>query len=145
MKKILLLFICLFAVIGCGFDNTNTLTKQELIDQHDNKLLRQVGENLIKDFPELTKKYSKKAVHQAVRENFELAKRHNIVLTGSIYLFTAYQLFLGKPVNKLDEDGLLQDILNSDEDEHVKIYRIKKRMIQLASKIDNRAIITGEQ
>ncbi len=107
------------------------LEMQIFIDQYDNKLLRQVGENLIKDFPNLTKQYDEKAIHQAVRENFELAKRHNIVLTGSIYLFTAYQLFLGKPVNELDEQGIITQILNGDADEHKKIEQIKQRINQL--------------
>ncbi|MDP8052807.1 DUF4123 domain-containing protein, partial [Pasteurella atlantica] len=106
---------------------------QIFIDQYDNKLLQQVGENLSKDFPELSGQYDEKSVRQAVRENFELAKRHNIVLTGSIYLFTVYQLAFGKPINDLDEKGMIMQILNSDEDERLKIVYINKIINQLDS------------
>ncbi len=101
---------------------------QLFIEQRDNKLLQEVGENLMNDFPSLSKCYEAQAVHQIVRKNFELAKRHDVVLTGSIYVLAGYQLFFGKPIDELDEQGVIMKILQGDEEELSKMKYINERI-----------------
>ncbi|MDP8052474.1 DUF4123 domain-containing protein, partial [Pasteurella atlantica] len=116
---------------------------QIFIEQYDNKLLQQIAENLINDFPNLSKSYDKQSIHKIVRENFELAKRYNIVLTGSIYLLAGYQLFFCKPINELDEQGIIIQILNSDEEELIKIEYIKQRIKYLEA--DNMITVVNKE
>lgn len=101
---------------------------QIFIDQYDDTLLWQVSDSLVKDFPELSKLYDKEAIHKVVKSNFALAKRYQLVLTGSIYLLASYQLIFGQPINEFDEQGVFSSILSSDEGEQVKIYQLKAHM-----------------
>ncbi len=129
MKKVLF-FICLGVLTSCSVNKETQMDKptKEQIEQYDNQLLKEVGENLIGDFPKLSTYYGNKFVHQTVRQNFNLAKRHNMVLTGSIYVLAGYQLFFGQPVDRMDKSGELNKILTSNLDELEKMAKINQRV-----------------
>ncbi len=141
MHKILLLTGLSFALLTGCVSNPMHKPTQEQIRQYDNKLLAEVAENLINDFPNLSRKYSRKQVHALVRQNFKLAKKHKMVLTGSIYVLTGYQLFFGKPIDKLDKQGIITQILNSDDKELVKMAYINQRIEYL----EEQNIITADE
>ncbi len=49
-------------------------------------------------------------------------------------MFTAYEMFFGKPIHKLDKEGIILEILNSDLSENNKVRKINDRMNYLEEK-----------
>ncbi len=142
MKKVLLL-IALGFLTSCVSYPTNSTDKptQEQIWKYDDKLLAEVAHNLIDDFPHLFHKYSHADVHRLVWKNFSLAKKYKMDLTGSIYVLTGYELFFGKPINELDKQGKITEILNSNDDELIKMKQIN----QIINELEEQNIIIADE
>ncbi|MDG2918133.1 hypothetical protein P7M46_08990 [Bisgaard Taxon 10/6] len=132
--------VCFLAFItGCS---TNSLDSSEnsnheqynfaqQVEKRNQQLLASLVDELPKTTPILTKYYDRATIEKVVRYNFQLCNQYGLNQTIYIGLFSLFNLAYDTEIDKLDTEGKINEILQSQISEQEKLYLIKKRIAEL--------------